>query len=129
MKILLDTHAFLWWDSNPEKLGKTVADLLSQTENTVYVSVVSAWEIQIKKQLGKLSLTVPLAELMESQQQVNEVIILPVQLNHILALDELPTHHKDPFDRLLIAQARIEGMGIATADPVFSKYDIKVIWQ
>jgi len=102
---------------------------LSQTENTVYVSVVSAWEIQIKKQLGKLSLAVSLAELMESQQQVNEVIILPVQLNHILALDELPTHHKDPFDRLLIAQARIEGMGIATADPVFSKYDIKVIWQ
>lgn len=66
---------------------------------------------------------------MESQQQINEVNILPVQLNHILALDELPTHHKDPFDRLLIAQARIEGMEIATADPVFSKYDIKVIWQ
>lgn len=129
MKILLDTHAFLWWDSSPEKLGKTVTELLSQTENAVYVSVVSAWEIQIKKQLGKLSLAVSLAELMESQQQINEVNILPVQLNHILALDELPTHHKDPFDRLLIAQARIEGMEIATADPVFSKYDIKVIWQ
>jgi PIN domain nuclease of toxin-antitoxin system len=102
--------------------------LLSQTENVVYVSVVTAWEIQIKKQLGKLSLTVPLAELLESQQEVNDVNILQVQLNHVLALDELPFHHKDPFDRLLVAQARIEGMEIATADPVFSKYDVKVIW-
>jgi PIN domain nuclease of toxin-antitoxin system len=128
MKILLDTHTFLWWDSSPEKLGKTVTELLSQTENVVYVSVVTAWEIQIKKQLGKLSLTVPLAELLESQQEVNDVNILQVQLNHVLALDELPFHHKDPFDRLLVAQARIEGMEIATADPVFSKYDVKVIW-
>jgi PIN domain nuclease of toxin-antitoxin system len=128
MKILLDTHTFLWWDSSPEKLGKTITELLSQTENVVYVSVVTAWEIQIKKQLGKLSLTVPLAELLESQQEVNDVNILQVQLNHVLALDELPFHHKDPFDRLLVAQARIEGMEIATADPVFSKYDVKVIW-
>jgi PIN domain nuclease of toxin-antitoxin system len=128
MKILLDTHAFLWWDSNPEKLGKTAAELLSQPENTVYVSVVSAWEIQIKKQLGKLSLAVPLAELMESQQQVNEINLLPVQLNHVLALDELPVHHKDPFDRLLIAQAKTEVLDIITADPVFQHYDVRTIW-
>jgi PIN domain nuclease of toxin-antitoxin system len=128
MKILLDTHTLLWWDSEPEKLGPTVSGVLSNTENSVFISVVSAWEIQIKKQLGKLSLSVPLGELIESQQQVNEVQILPIQLNHILALDELPAHHKDPFDRLLIAQARAEGLKVASADPVFSQYDVDVIW-
>ncbi len=128
MKILLDTHAFLWWDSEPEKLAPIVSDMLSDAENSIFFSVVSAWEIQIKKQLGKLSLSISLAEMIEGQQQVNKVSILPVQLHHVLALDELPTHHKDPFDRLLIAQAKIDGLKIVSADSIFSKYDVDVIW-
>ncbi len=128
MKILLDTHAFLWWDSEPERLGLMAAGLLSKTDNEIFVSVASAWEVQIKKQLGKLSLSVPLAELIESQEQVNDVRILPVKLDHVLALDDLAPHHKDPFDRILVAQARVEGMMLISGDPVFSKYDVEVLW-
>ena len=129
MKILLHTHAFLWWDSNPEKLALAVAKLLSDPGNSIILSVASAWEIQIKKQLGKITLSIPLAEMLESQQQVNGVEILPINLNHVLALDGLPTHHKDPFDRILIAQAKTEGLVIASTDPVFSEYDVEVIWE
>ncbi|MDL1909217.1 type II toxin-antitoxin system VapC family toxin [Chloroflexi bacterium CFX6] len=129
MKILLDTHAFLWWDSSPERLAPSAASLLNDPENSIIVSVASAWEIQIKKQLGKITLSVPLMEMLESQQQVNGVEILPVNLNHVLSLDGLPTHHKDPFDRILIAQAKAEGFVIASADPVFSKYGVEVIWE
>ena len=129
MKILLDTHAFLWWDSNPEKLAPPVVKLLSEPENSIFISVASAWEIQIKKQLGKLALSIPLEEMLDSQRQVNDLEILPIHLNHVLALDGLPTHHKDPFDRILIAQAKAEGLIIATADPEFSKYEVEVIWE
>lgn len=127
MNILLDTHTFLWWDSNPEKLSSATLAALSNPENRIFLSTVSAWEIQIKKQLGKLAITVPLDEMIESQQQVNNLIILPVDLKHILALDNLPIHHKDPFDRLLIAQAKSETMSIASADPIFSQYDVSII--
>jgi PIN domain nuclease of toxin-antitoxin system len=129
MKILLDTHTFLWWDSSPEKLARAVANLLSDPGNSIILSVASAWEIQIKKQLGKISLSIPLAEMIESQQQVNGVEILPINLKHVLSLDGLPTHHKDPFDRILIAQAKTEGMVIASADPIFSKYGVEVMWK
>ena len=129
MKILLDTHTFLWWDANPQKLSANVMEALSNPENSIFLSVVSAWEVQIKKQLGKLSLSIPLDEMIESQEQVNRMVVLPIELKHILALDNLPAHHKDPFDRLLIAQAKTEQMTIASADPAFSQYDVKVIWN
>ncbi|MGZ9226865.1 MAG: type II toxin-antitoxin system VapC family toxin, partial [Anaerolineales bacterium] len=112
-----------------EKLAPPVVKLLSEPENSIFVSVASAWEIQIKKQLGKLSLSIPLEEMLDSQRQVNDLEILPIHLNHVLALDGLPTHHKDPFDRILIAQAKAEGLIIATADPEFSKYEVEVIWE
>lgn len=129
MKIMLDTHTFLWWDANPEKLSASVMEALSNPENSIFLSVVSAWEVQIKKQLGKLYLSIPLDEMIESQEQVNRMVVLPVELKHVLALDNLPAHHKDPFDRLLIAQAKAEQMAIASADPLFAQYDVKVIWD
>ncbi len=103
MKLLLDTHAFLWWDSEPAKLSPQVLASCQDRSNTLLLSVASVWEIQIKLQLSKLKLTLPLAELIESQQQTNNVEVLPVALAHVLALQNLPPHHKDPFDRLLIA--------------------------
>jgi PIN domain nuclease of toxin-antitoxin system len=92
------------------------------------LSVGSIWEIQIKLQLGKVKLNRPLSEVIESQRQANNLELLPVNLEHVLALETLPDHHKDPFDRLLIAQAIVEHTAIVSADPIFKKYPITVVW-
>jgi len=92
------------------------------------LSVASVWEMQVKLQLGKLKLTLPLAELIQSQRQTNNLDILPVMLPHVLALQQLPPHHKDPFDRLLIAQGTVEDAVLVTNDAAFSKYTNKVLW-
>ena len=128
MKLLLDTHAFIWWDSEPQKLSAQVLALFQESSNQLLLSTASVWEMQIKLQLGKLQLERPLAELIAGQQEKNGIELLPVQLEHILALQTLPTHHKDPFDRLLIAQANIEGAVLVTADPIFAKYPVKILW-
>jgi PIN domain nuclease of toxin-antitoxin system len=108
MKLLLDTHTFLWLDSCPEKLSHTALAACEDPANQLYLIVVSAWEIQIKRQIGRLQLDVPLAQMIQGQQSANDLRILPVELHHVYALDELPLHHNDPFDRLLIAQAKAE---------------------
>ena len=128
MKLLLDTHAFIWWDSEPQKLSAQVLALFQESSNQLLLSTASVWEMQIKLQLGKLQLERPLAELIAGQQEKNGIELLPVQLEHILALQTLPTHHKDPFDRLLIAQANIEDAVLVTADPIFAKYPVKILW-
>jgi PIN domain nuclease of toxin-antitoxin system len=128
MKVLLDTHTFIWWDGNSAQLSQVALALCTDPHNTVFLSVVSAWEIQIKRQLGKLQLRLPLATVIESQQRQNSIEVLPVMLPHVLALDALPPHHKDPFDRLLIAQAIAEGAALISNDPAFSKYGIDVRW-
>jgi PIN domain nuclease of toxin-antitoxin system len=92
------------------------------------LSVASTWEMQIKIQLGKLRLGLPLAALIENQQRVNSLEILRIGLEHVLALDQLPSVHKDPFDRLLVAQARVEGASLVTNDPVMANYPVDVIW-
>src|SRR5215217_7224069 len=105
MKILLDTQIFIWWTDEPTRLSTQAIALCSDVNNTLFLSVVSAWEIQIKVQLGKLRLNQPLDEVVKSQQQTNDLTVLPIQFTHVLALKHLQQHHKDPFDRLLIAQA------------------------
>ena len=127
MKLLLDTHTFIWWDSDPSKLTPQALALLQDPANVVLLSVVSAWEIQIKRQLGKLQLALPLAELIENQQK-NGMSILPVNLEHVLAVEKLPLHHKDPFDRLLISQAQSENATLVSRDTEFSLYGIDVRW-
>lgn len=128
MKLLLDTHTFIWWDSEPAKLSPQVLALCQDRTNSLLLSVASVWEMQIKLQLGKLKLDRPLAEIIESQQQRNNIEILPVLLTHVLVLQSLPAHHKDPFDRLLIAQANVEEAALASSDPVFAKYIVNVLW-
>jgi len=128
MKLLLDTHAFIWWDSEPVKLSSRALALCRDRANTVLLSVVSVWEMQIKLQLGKLKLDLPLAEVIESQRQTNNVEVLPVILTHVLALENLPAHHKDPFDRLLIAQAKVEEAVLVSGDPIFAEYPIELVW-
>jgi len=127
MRLLLDTHAFLWVDGEPEKLSRRAQELYEDPENTLFISVASIWEMQIKNQLGKLKLNLPLADLIR-QQQENGIEILSVAASHVFALDSLPNHHKDPFDRLIIAQAISEGMTLVTADPQIRQYSAPVEW-
>ncbi|MGH8584355.1 MAG: type II toxin-antitoxin system VapC family toxin [Gammaproteobacteria bacterium] len=128
MKLLLDTHTFIWWDSEPGKLSPQALSLCQDRQNVLLLSVAGIWEMQIKLQLDKLKLTIPLADLIESQQQANNLDLLPILVTHVLALQHLPMHHKDPFDRLLIAQSNVEDVVIVSNDPVFSKYTDKVLW-
>jgi PIN domain nuclease of toxin-antitoxin system len=127
MKLLLDTHTFLWWDSNPDRIPARTIALIQQSSNQVLLSLVTPWEIQIKTQLGKLSLQAPLSNIIR-QQTENGISILPITLPHILELDELPLHHKDPFDRLLIAQSRVEKATLVSCDSILEKYDCQVLW-
>lgn len=122
MKLLLDTHIFIWWADQPEKLSPAALSALEDDTNELLLSVVSVWEMQIKIQLGKLKLTLPLKELLKKQRETNDLTVSAVTLAHVLALDALPFHHKDPFDRLLIAQSIEEGLTIVTADSQFSLF-------
>jgi len=127
MKLLLDTHVFIWWADDPERLSPAALAALEDEGNELVLSVASVWEMQIKIQLGKLKLSLPLKELVKNQQDTNNLTVSPVALPHILALDALPFHHKDPFDRLLIAQSIDEELTLVTADPQFSAYSIKLL--
>lgn len=126
MKILLDTQIFIWWTDEPTRLSPRVLEICSDANNTLILSVVSAWEIQIKVQLGKLRINQSLDEVIKSQQITNDLKILPVLLPHVLAIKNLPQHHKDPFDRLLIAQALTEDLMVLSVDPLFAIYPIQI---
>lgn len=128
MKLLFDTHAFLWWDSDPGRMSPAALALCRDSNNDLTLSVVSVWEIQVKSQLGKLQLKRPLAEIISDQRKVNNLRVLPVWLKHVLSLQELPLHHRDPFDRLLIAQSRVEGAIMLSRDPLFAQYGLDVTW-
>ena len=126
MKVLLDTNAFIWWDSQPQQLSNEIVEFLLQPDTVKCVSVVSLWEIQIKSQLGKLTLNQPLEKIYHSQSQ-NGISFLTVNPSHVLRLGVLPLHHKDPFDRLLIAQAMTEGLTILTRDKIFNLYGVPLL--
>src|SRR3954453_22941017 len=112
MRLLLDTHIFIWWAHQPEKLSPAALSALQDEANELLLSVASVWEMQIKIQMGKLKLSLPLKELLKNQRETNDLTISPVTLTHVLAVDALPFHHKDPFDRLLIAQSIEEELTI-----------------
>jgi PIN domain nuclease of toxin-antitoxin system len=127
MSLLLDTHAFIWWDSDPAKLSAVALAALRDPANTVWLSTVSVWEMVIKAQLGKLSLRLPLPDIV-AQPQANGLQVLPMSLPHVLASEGLPPVHRDPFDRLLIAQAMVEGAELVSADQVFVQYPVRLLW-
>ena len=128
MKLLLDTHAFIWWASTSARLPAQVLTLCEDTTNDLLLSVVSVWEMQVKIQLGKMTASRPLRELVAHHRQANNLHVLPVQLEHELALDTLPPQHKDPFDRPLIAQANVEDAFLVSGDKVFASYSVKLLW-
>nr|VFJ70897.1 MAG: PIN domain nuclease, a component of toxin-antitoxin system (PIN domain) [Candidatus Kentron sp. FW] len=127
MKLLLDTHVFLWLNFEPGKLSDRIRSICSDSDNRIYLSMVSPWEIQIKQQLGKLKFQSPLSKLIDVQIEQNDLNLLPITLNHIYALGDLPPIHKDPFDRLLIAQSRVESMKLVSADKKFERYSVVVM--
>jgi PIN domain nuclease of toxin-antitoxin system len=128
MKLLFDTHAFIWWDSAPANLPASVLTMCQDPANTLLLSVVSAWEMQIKSHLGKLKFASPLGGIIANQRQTNGVEILSITLNHVLTLETLPDHHKDPFDRLLVAQALVEEATLISNDPIIQQYPAKLAW-
>jgi PIN domain nuclease of toxin-antitoxin system len=128
MKLLLDTHVLIWWSLDSAKLSRKVYDLLTDLSNTHVVSIASIWEIQVKVQLDKLDLDGKVSELIAHQQQVNNLEILQIDPAHIYALESLPNEHRDPFDRIMIAQSIVEGMPLLSADKVFDRYPVNNIW-
>ena len=121
MKLLLDTHVFVWWDSDPARLSPAALAALTNPANEVVLSTASVWEIVIKAALGKLQLRLPLDQIVR-QQQSNGLAVLPVLLDHVLAVDALPPVHKDPFGRLLVAQAKLESAAFVSADQQLAAY-------
>lgn len=121
------SHLHLVGRSTRKTFTPYALSALEDETNELLLSVASVWEMQIKFQLGKLKLSLPLRELVKNQQETNDLTVSPVALTHVLALDALPYHHKDPFDRLLIAQSITEGLTIVTADSQFSAYSVKLL--
>ncbi len=128
MKVLIDTHVFIWWTSNPQKLSPYVYNLLVDANTETILSIASIWEMQIKLSLGKLTFATALPELVEDELKRNQIELLPINLAHIYALSALPNHHRDPFDRLLIAQAINEGLALVSIDEKFAHYQVERLW-
>jgi len=127
MRCLFDANSFLWWNLKSNRLSQNAYTVIEDKTNTILLSLVTIWEIQIKVQLGKLTLQKSLAEIIEKMRE-EQIEFLPISIDHILKLDDLPYHHRDPFDRLLIAQSFIENIPIISSDSLFSRYGVDVIW-
>lgn len=126
MKVLLDTNTFLWGLGAPERLSVTARNAVASSER--FLSLASIWEVLIKVRIGKLPLPDPAGDYLLRQMSSNGVDVLSIKLEHVLEIEKLPLHHRDPFDRVLIAQSLAEGWPIITSDPMFKKYPIRVIW-
>ena len=127
MRILLDTHAFIWWDGAPQRLSPKSREIIANPDNEPLLSVVSIWEMQIKSSLGKLALRHSVRGVVEEQTR-NAVSLLPIRPEHIFKLGELAPGRQDPFDRLLAAQALEEGLTVVTKDDSFAKHGVSTIW-
>jgi PIN domain nuclease of toxin-antitoxin system len=128
MRILLDTHTLLWFIEADRQLSARARHLIEESATDVYLSIASAWEMAIKVNIGKLALRGPLEEIVAQQQRDNDITLLGITIHHVTRLTALPLHHRDPFDRLLIAQAMTENLLIVSADSVFDAYAITRIW-
>jgi len=128
VRLLLDTHTFLWFVLNDSSLSITARNLIDDQRNDILLSPASPWEIAIKISIGKYSLPGPFAEFMDRQITENDFNILPITVAHAAVVAALPFHHKDPFDRLIIARAIVEDVPILSADVIFDSYPVTRIW-
>ena len=128
MKLLLDTHAFLWWVAASGELSRKAKSAIGSARNECFVSVAGGWEIAIKVSLGKLRIDGAPDRFLPEQLAANGFQPLPIDLQHAARVATLPLHHRDPFDRLLVAQALAEELAVVTADPIFARYGVKRVW-
>lgn len=128
MKLLLDTHALLWWLDDDPRLSSRCRHAIANPDSAVLVSVATVWEIAIKAGLGQLDMPADLGAYLHRQVRKNHFDLLPVGFDHAVAVRDLPWHHKDPFDRLLIAQSRTEQIPIVSADAALASYDVVLVW-
>lgn len=128
MRLLLDTHAFLWFAGSDSRLGAQALSLIQDPTNEVFLSIASAWEISVKVSIGKLTLDRPVGRFFSEQLQANQFSLLPVSLQHAVEVAGLPFHHRDPFDRMLIAQCQVESLTLVSADVLLDAYAIQRVW-
>ena len=128
MAILLDTHTFLWWVNGSAKLSKRAQAAVERADNACFVSLASCWEIAIKVSLGRLTVRSSLERFIAEQMAANGFEPLAITLAHAVGVSALPFHHRDPFDRMLVAQALDQDLSIVSIDPVFEKYGVRRIW-
>ncbi|MFT7621293.1 MAG: PIN domain nuclease of toxin-antitoxin system [Myxococcota bacterium] len=128
MEYLLDTHTFLWMRHTPQRLGPAVSAICADPDSKLSLSLVSAWEIAIKLSIGKLRLPQPLAQILADARTHRGIATLPIEEKHVLRVEHLPFHHRDPFDRLLAAQALEDGLIFLSADTTFDAYAVKRVW-
>ncbi len=128
MDLLLDTHSFIWFLNGDEQLPQNLKNSIADTTNDCFLSIASLWEIAIKSSLGKLELKGNFNRIAIFLTE-NDIEILPITFGHLQRLLQLPFHHRDPFDRIIIAQALTDGLPIATRDEKFANYNVNCIWQ
>lgn len=128
MRLLLDTHTFLWWINNDPLLSDPARVAIASERNECFLSLASCWELAIKTSIGKLRLTKSVDRFITEELTANDFQLLTIDFRHVAKVETLPFHHRDPFDRLLVAQALTEKMTIISADAVLSGYGVKRIW-
>jgi PIN domain nuclease of toxin-antitoxin system len=128
VRALLDTHTFLWWNLDDPQLSSAARAFIADGNNTIYLSAVVAWEIAIKAARGRLSLPEPADRYVTERLRLHHFAALPIEVSHALEVALLPPLHNDPFDRLLVAQARLEKAPILTADATIGRYGVEVVW-
>lgn len=129
VKYLLDTLTFLWWISDSAKLPSRVVEVIKNPENSIFLSVSSVREMQVKSQIGRVDLPSTVLEIVTRQHEENGIELLPISLAHMVALTRIPNYHGDPFDFLLISQAIVEDLTLITRKSLIAKYPVKVMWQ
>lgn len=128
MKFLLDTHTFLWWNTEDPQLSTHARELIADGKNEIFLSASSAWEISIKSARGKLVLPESPAHYISNRMRLYGFQPLPIQVSHAVLVYDLPRHHDDSFDRLLIAQSQIESLPLISVDPEIRNYEVEVVW-
>ena len=128
MRLLLDTHTFLWFITADTQLSSTAEKAVRKLGNEAFLSVASVWEIAIKVNLGRLPIPQPLETFIPEQLRLNHITLLPVELSHTFEVAGMPLHHRDPFDRIIIAQAQVEDLDLVSADVAFDQYAVRRLW-
>jgi PIN domain nuclease of toxin-antitoxin system len=128
VKVLLDTHTFLWAIRADERLSSRAREIFIAGRNELLLSVASIWEILLKVQVGKIRFEEPAVGYLKRQIFKNNIRMLPILMDHVAHLESLPLHHRDPFDRILVAQSMEENLSLLSADPLMKSYSVSVIW-